>query len=198
MTASSIQNLIQNPRLQNRFVTLIFALLTVIASILLASTADAASAEEIDARIEEAMAEFYEESSAGRALAQRAAGMLVFPRVIKAGIGIGGEYGEGALLVNGGTEAYYSVASASVGFQLGVQRKAQVIMFMTEEALENFRTSDGWEAGVDGSVAVVEFGAAEEISTSNIQQPIVGFVFSNRGLMYNLTFEGSKISEINR
>ncbi len=94
MTASSIQNLIQNPRLQNRFVTLIFALLTVIASILLASTADAASAEEIDARIEEAMAEFYEESSAGRALAQRAAGMLVFPRVIKAGIGIGGEYGE--------------------------------------------------------------------------------------------------------
>ncbi len=60
------------------------------------------------------------------------------------------------------------------------------------------RTSDGWEAGVDGSVAVVEFGAAEEIGTSNIQQPIVGFVFSNRGLMYNLTFEGSKISEINR
>lgn len=185
-------------KLHNSPATAVFALLAFIFSATLAGSAHAASAAEIDARIEEAMAEFYEESSAGRTLAQRAAGMLVFPRVIKAGIGVGGEYGEGALLVNGATEAYYSVASASVGFQLGVQRKSQVIMFMTEEALENFRTSDGWEAGVDGSVAVVEFGAAEEISTSNIQQPIVGFVFSNRGLMYNLTFEGSKISEINR
>ena len=174
------------------------ALIALAVSLLLPTAAVAASAAEIDARIEEALAEFYEESSAGRSLAQRAAGMLVFPRVIKAGVGIGGEYGEGALLVNGATEAYYSVASASVGFQLGVQRKAQVIMFMSDEALENFRNSDGWEAGVDGSVALVEFGAAEEISTSNIQQPIVGFVFSNKGLMYNLTFEGSKITRIER
>lgn len=178
--------------------TFILALLALTSSILLSGAAQAASADEIDARIEEALAEFYEESTAGRTLARRAAGMLVFPRVIKAGIGIGGEYGEGALLVNGGTEAYYSVASASVGFQLGVQRKAQVIMFMTDEALQNFRDSDGWEAGVDGSVAIVEFGAAEEISTNNFQSPIVGFVFSNKGLMYNLTFEGSKISLIQR
>lgn len=168
------------------------------ASSLMVGQAQAASAEEIEARIEEALAEFYEESSAGRELSQRAAGMLVFPRVIKAGLGVGGEYGEGALLVNGATEAYYSVASASVGFQLGVQRKAEVIMFMTDAALEQFRNSDGWEAGVDGSVAVVEFGAAEQVSTNSIQSPIIGFVFSNRGLMYNLTFEGSKITQIER
>jgi len=81
---------------------------------------------------------------------------------------------------------------------LGAQVKSQIIMFMNNEALEKFRNSDGWEAGVDGSVAIVEFGAAEEISSNSAQQPIIGFIFSNKGLMYNLTFEGSKMTEIDR
>lgn len=158
----------------------------------------AASKAEIDANVEVALAEFYRTSPAGQKLAQQAAGMLVFPRVIKAGIGIGGEYGEGALIVGGNTVAYYSTAAASIGFQLGAQVKSQVILFMDDEALTKFRNSDGWEAGVDGSVALVEFGAAEEISSNSIRQPIIGFVFSNKGLMYNLTFEGSKMTEIER
>jgi lipid-binding SYLF domain-containing protein len=172
----------------------------IVATCLLLATnsALAASASEINARVEEALAELYDESPAARRLANEAAGMLVFPRVTKAWFGVGGEYGEGALLVNGATQSYYSVASASVGFQFGVQRKAQVIMFMTSEALTNFRESDGWEAGVDGSVALIEFGAAEEISSNSIQSPIVGFIFSNKGLMYNLTLEGTKITEIDR
>lgn len=124
--------------------------------------------------------------------------MLVFPRVIKAGIGIGGEYGEGALIFGGSTVAYYNTASASIGFQLGAQVKSQINMFMDGQALDKFRSSDGWEAGVDGSVAIVEFGAAEEISSNSAQQPIIGFIFSNKGLMYNLTFEGSKMTRIDR
>ena len=118
--------------------------------------------------------------------------------MLKAGLGIGGEYGEGALLVNGTTTAYFNTAAASIGFQLGAQVKSQIILFMTQDSLDNFRNSDGWEAGVDGSVALIEFGAAEEISTNSIRDPIIGFIFSNQGLMYNLTFEGSKISEISR
>ncbi len=94
--------------------------------------------------------------------------------------------------------AYYNTASASIGFQLGAQVKSQIIMFMDGEALDKFRSSDGWEAGVDGSVAIVEFGAAEEISSNSAQQPIIGFIFSNKGLMYNLTFEGSKMTRIDR
>lgn len=164
----------------------------------LSAQAAAASRAEIDANVEEALTQFYAESAAGRSLAQQAAGMLVFPRVIKAGIGIGGEYGEGALIVGGRNVAYYNTASASIGFQLGAQVKSQVILFMTDEALEKFRNSDGWEAGVDGSVALIEFGAAEEISSNSVQQPIIGFIFSNKGLMYNLTFEGSKMTKINR
>ena len=158
----------------------------------------AASKVEIDANVDAALANFYKESPAGKTLAGKAVGMLVFPKVIKAGIGIGGEYGEGALLIGKRTVAYYSTAGASIGFQLGAQVKSQVILFMKKDALENFRNSDGWKAGVDGSVAVVQFGKGGEIDSDTAQEPIIGFIFSNKGLMYNLTFEGSKITKIDR
>lgn len=173
-------------------------LLVLLLTMLASAGAQAASKEEIDANVDAALTQFYEESPAGRNLAERAAGMLVFPRVVKAGIGIGGEYGEGALIVGGNKVAYYNTASASIGFQLGAQVKSQIIMFMTENALDTFRSSDGWEAGVDGSVALVEFGTGGEISSNSAQQPIIGFIFSNKGLMYNLTFEGSKMTKIDR
>lgn len=156
------------------------------------------SKAEIDANVSVALQEFYEKAPAGRILAQDAAGILVFPKVLKAGIGVGGEYGEGALMVGGQPVAYYNTASASIGFQFGAQVKSQVVLFMDQQALTRFRNSDGWEAGVDGSIALIEFGAAEEISTNSIQSPIIGFIFSNRGFMYNLTFEGSKITQITR
>ena len=160
--------------------------------------AHSASKEEIDAEVQEAISNFYQKTSAGKRLAQRAAGMLVFPSVVKAGIGIGGEYGEGALLVKGATVAYYSTASASIGFQLGAQVKSQIILFMNEKVLSDFRGSDGWKAGVDGSVAVATLGAGGDIDTNTVKEPIIGFIFSNKGLMYNLTFEGSKITRLQR
>ena len=163
-----------------------------------ANLAQAASKEEIDANVAEALSKLYQQSIAGKTLADKAAGMLVFPKVIKAGLGIGGEYGEGALIVDGKTVAYYSTAGASLGFQIGVQVKSQIIMFMKNDALQAFRNSDGWQAGVDGSVAVAEFGKGGELSSNTLQEPIIGFIFSNKGLMYNLTFEGSKMSKIKR
>ncbi|BBB26648.1 BPSL1445 family SYLF domain-containing lipoprotein [Amphritea japonica] len=158
----------------------------------------AASAQEINAKVNQALKEFYRHSPAGKELAQKAAAVLVFPEVIKAGIGIGGEYGEGALREGGKTTAYYNVASASIGFQLGAQLKSEVLLFMNKEAFQKFRSSDGWEAGVDGSVAIATLGAGGEIDSNTIQQPIIGFIFSNKGLMYNLSIEGSKITRINR
>jgi lipid-binding SYLF domain-containing protein len=162
------------------------------------SAALAASKDEIDAKVQEAVANFYKQTSAGKRLAQKAAGMLVFPEVYKAGIGVGGEYGEGALLVKGKTAGYYSTAAASIGFQLGAQVKSQVILFMNPKVLEDFRKSKGWKAGVDGSVALATLGTGGELSTDTIKQPIIGFIFSNKGLMYNLTFEGSKITRLQR
>ena len=158
----------------------------------------AASKMEIDARVEEALSEFYKKTSAGKKLAGKAVGMLIFPKVYKAGIGIGGEYGEGALTIGGKTVDYYNTASASIGFQLGAQVKTQIILFMNKKVLSAFQDSGGWEIGVDGSVAIATFGAGGEIDTKIAKEPVIGFIFSNKGLMYNLTLEGAKITKIKK
>lgn len=158
----------------------------------------AASAEEIDAKVNSALQLFYEKVGPAKELSGKAKGILVFPDVIKAGFGIGGEYGEGALRIGGKTVDYYSTAAASIGLQLGAQSKTVILMFLDSKALEDFRNSDGWESGVDGSIAVVEWGAGDSIDTTNIKDPIIGFVFGNKGLMFNLTLEGSKMSKIKR
>ncbi len=166
--------------------------------LLLPLAGQAASKEEIDARVHEAVEALYKSSAAAKELAGRARGVLVFPRVIKGGMGIGGEYGEGSLLIGGHPVAYYNIASASIGLQLGLQEQSVAILFMSDEALKRFRDSDGWKAGVDGSVAIATLGVGGELDTETVRKPIVGFVFSNKGLMYNLTLEGSKITRLAR
>lgn len=162
------------------------------------SSAHAASAGEIDAGVNATLDKFFHKIPGARELADKSIGILVFPSVVKAGMGIGGEYGEGALRVRGGTVSYYNTVSASVGFQLGVQERAVIIMFMTEQALSQFRKTAGWKVGVDGSVAIVTIGAGGSIDTNKITSPVVGFILDPKGLMYNLTLEGSKISRISR
>jgi lipid-binding SYLF domain-containing protein len=170
------------------------------ATVLLFATlpADAASKEELDAKVNEASEELFKYSSAAKELAAKAAGMLIFPVVTKGGIGIGGEYGEGALQVGGKTVAYYSTVAGSIGFQLGLQQKSQAILFMTKSELDKFQKSDGWKAGVDGSVAIATLGAGGQIDTETAKKPIIGFIYSNKGLMYNLTFEGAKLTKIDK
>lgn len=173
---------------------------TFIAAVLLvfATAASAATKEEIDAEVKEAVSNFYKHTSAGEELSKKAAGMLVFPNVIKAGVGVGGEFGEGALVVGGKTVAYYNLASASIGFQLGAQSRSQIVLFMNDKVLGKFRNSKGWKAGVDGSVALATLGTGGAIDTETAKKPIIGFIFSGKGLMYNLTFEGSKITRVNK
>ena len=163
----------------------------------LTHTSQAASKLELDARATAALDKLYERHAAAADLGEKAVGILVFPRIIKGGIGVGGEIGEGVLLTSGDNQ-YYRITSLSVGFQLGGQAKSEVIMFMTEDALADFTTSDGWEAGVDGSIAVIEFGVGREIDTNSVRDPIIAFVFGNKGLMYNLSLEGSKFWKIDK
>ncbi len=162
------------------------------------STANAASSTEINIGVKETLKRFNKEVAGGSEFLKQAKGVLVFPSIIKAGFGIGGEYGEGALQIGGKTVSYYSTAAASIGFQLGAQSKSVVLVFMTDEALKHFQSSKGWKAGVDGSVALIEWGVGEDINTIDIEDPIVGFVFSNKGLMFNLTLEGSKFTKITK
>lgn len=160
--------------------------------------AAAASAAEIDAGVNDTLRRFFAQVGYARELYHQAAGVLVFPRVYKAGFGIGGEFGEGALRIDGRTAGYYNTVSASFGFQFGAQARSIIIMFMTRPALDSFRRSEGWEVGVDGSVTLITVGAGGTIDSHNVRDPIVGFVFGAKGLMYNLTLEGTKITRIHR
>jgi lipid-binding SYLF domain-containing protein len=176
-----------------RLFALMFALMAIFAR-----PAWSASASEINSEVNETLSRFTREIGGASAYLQAARGVLVFPTVYKAGIGIGGEYGEGALLIGGRPVDYYSTAAASFGFQLGAQAKSIIILFMQDEALRKFRESEGWKVGVDGSVALVDMGLGKELSSQTLQNPIVGFVFGQKGLMYNLTLEGSKFTKLNK
>jgi lipid-binding SYLF domain-containing protein len=167
-------------------------------AVVLASSVLAASSGEIDENANKALEVFREDVNGADVFLNQAAGYLIFPRVIKVGIGIGGETGEGALRVGGQTIDYYRTSAGSFGFQLGAQAKSIVIAFMTPEALKKFRDSKGWKVGIDGSVALIDLGVGKTIDTGNIKDPVVGFIFGSKGLMYNLTLEGSKFSKLDK
>jgi len=158
----------------------------------------AASATEINADANATLQSFVAQNPSARELGRKAAGVLVFPSVIKAGLGFGGEYGEGVLIVRGEPAGYHNIISASFGFQLGIQSRSVVIMFMTQEALAGFRNAYGWKVGVDGSIVVVTVGVGGSIDTYTLTSPVIAFILDPQGLMYNLSLEGSKISRIRR
>lgn len=172
--------------------------LAVMMSMVAAGHALAASAADLEIDVSATLARFYNNVAGGHELVARAAGVLVFPSVVKAGIGIGGEYGEGALRIGGRTEGYYNTISASVGFQLGAQARSVIIIFMTPDALGRFWRTDGWKVGVDGSVTIVTVGVGGSIDTNQLKKPVLGFILDAKGLMYNLTLEGSKISRVRK
>ena len=142
------------------------------------------------------MERLYKEVKGSRELVRKANGVLVFPRVLAAGLVVGGEYGRGVLRTGGQTADYYSMTSVSVGFQAGAQSKAVVMLFMTREALDKFRNSKGWTAGVDGSVALLKVGANGEIDTTTATGPVQALVLTNAGLMANLSLEGTKVTKL--
>ncbi|QPJ64031.1 MAG: hypothetical protein G3M78_00870 [Candidatus Nitrohelix vancouverensis] len=160
------------------------------------STAKAASADEINIGVDNALDRFKNEVAGAERFLAKAKGILVFPTVYKAGFGIGGEYGEGALRINGKTAEYYNTMAASIGFQLGAEAKTILLIFTENKALDSFRNSDGWKVGVDGSVALITIGVGDSLDTVNTQDPIIAFVFGQKGLMYNLTLEGSKFTKM--
>lgn len=163
-----------------------------------ADVAWAASAREIDVSVDVALERFEKEVSGAKSFLESSKGVLVLPKVLKAGVGFGGEYGEGALRIDGKTVDYYNTVAGSFGFQFGGQVKTIILVFLDEEALKRFRQSEGWKAGVDGSVALVTLGAGGAIDTTKLKDPIVGFVLGQKGLMYNLTLEGSKFTKLDK
>lgn len=180
-----------------RWKILIVTLFVIFTGLSTVDKARAITAENIDVGVTKSLQRL-EDIKGGQSVIDKADGLLVFPSVFKAGIGIGGEYGEGALVIKGKTVDYYSTAAASIGFQLGAQKKTIIIAFMDKKALENFQNSMGWKIGADASVAVIALGVGGSVDTSKLNQPIIAFIFDPKGLMYNLTLEGAKITKLTR
>ncbi len=165
-------------------------------SLLIGPAALARTKAEINASADSALKHFYALTPANRELADKAAGVLVFGRVTKAGVGVGGEYGEGVMRLKGDSATYYKVTSASVGLTLGAGRHREIIMFMTQESLDKFTQSAGWSVGADSAIAVVSSGAGGTYDSETVGKPVIGFIFGEKGLLGDLSFEGTKITRI--
>ncbi len=173
------------------------AFLTLITGIVFfAASSSAKTAKEINSEVNAALNLFPQYIKGGKEFLNVAKGVLVIPNIIKAGLGVGGEYGEGAMRIGGKTVEYYSIAAGSVGFQIGAQKMNLILVSMQDEALRNFRASSGWKAGVDGSVAFIDIGKGKSIDTVNIKDPIVAFLFGQKGLMASATIEGAKFTKL--
>ena len=150
----------------------------------------------IDARVQATLDEMYRSYPNTVSLANKANGMLVMPLVTEAGLGLGGAYGRGALLVGNTTVDYYSLAKASGGFQIGAQQYAHVLFFMTEQALLDFRRSPGWAAGADLEYVISDRGDGLNAETTTALSPVLAAVFGRAGLRIGATLEGSKYTRI--
>ena len=157
---------------------------------------NAKSTAEIDASIESAIERFTNEIQGGQTYLDGARGILVIPKMIKAGLVLGVEYGEGALVVDNIKVQYYRAFSGSLGLQLGIGSKDLVILFYDDEAMDDFIYSSGWQVGVDGSVALLDMGAGGSLDSTEAQDPIVGFVFGHKGLIAGISLEGTKFTKI--
>ena len=182
--------------MQQNKVSYLALMVSAVTLFLISSTATADTAAEIDRDVDNAIQKLYARSSAAKELSTIAKAVLVFPKIVKGGLIIGGQYGEGALRVESKTQGYYSTTAASYGLQAGVQSFGYAMFFMTDKALDYMKKSKGWEVGVGPSVVVVDEGMAGSLTTTTAKEGIYVFFFDQKGLMAGLGIQGSKIKRI--
>ena len=179
------------PRSINIIISVIFAL-----GIIFTGQSFGGTAKEIDASADAALDRFYKNVKDASEVARQAKGMLIMPNVKKGALIVGGEYGQGVLRIGGKSVDYYSMFSGSIGFQIGGQAKDLIFVFLSSDALEKFRHSKGWEAGVDGNVALIKMGAGESATSAMGKDPIVAFVFDVKGLIADMSLKGAKFNKL--
>ncbi|HEY8084702.1 MAG TPA: YSC84-related protein [Methylophilaceae bacterium] len=160
--------------------------------------ASAATAQDLDNDTQEALQRLYKINPFAEKLAHESKAILVFPKIIKAGLVFGGSYGEGELLSGAAVDGYYNSVSASWGLQIGAQSYGYVVFLVSDKAVKYIHETHGWEIGVGPTVVVVDDGVAKNLSTSTLKDDAYAFVFSQQGLMAGLSIEGTKISHIKR
>jgi len=150
----------------------------------------------LDTDADAALSRLYAQVAGSEQLVRQARGVLVFPNVLEGGLVVGASRGHGVLRVGGRTVSYHTTTSGSFGWQAGVQSTAVFLLFMTDDALKRFQNSSGWTVGTDASVTLISVGASAQVTTATAQQPVVGYVLSNRGLMAGITLEGTRITRM--
>jgi lipid-binding SYLF domain-containing protein len=161
------------------------------------SSALAASASEIDAKVTAALKELYADTPQAKELAQKAVGYLIFPEVIKGGLIVGGQYGEGALRVGGKTQGYYRTTAASIGLQIGGQSFGYIIFFMSDEALKYLDKSEGWDIGTAPTLVYGEEGWSSSLSVQDLEEDILIVFFGQEGIMAGGGIQGTKVIRFN-
>jgi lipid-binding SYLF domain-containing protein len=179
---------------QSAFVLFCFACL-VPGFATVAKADDPTKRAEIDTDVNAALNNLYISVPGSQDVVSRAAGVLVFPEITKAGFIVGAEHGAGALRVGGKSIAYYETGGASFGLQAGAERHSMALVFMTSDALQRFQNSRGWDVGGDASVAVVRTGVGGKLDTMQMTKPVQVFVYGSKGLMGSLSLEGTKITK---
>jgi lipid-binding SYLF domain-containing protein len=177
---------------------LLAALLPAILVAILVSPASAANTKSIDRDSAAALKALYDKTPAAKALGAKAKGVLVFPRIVKAGFIVGGQGGEGALIRNGKTIGYFGTGGMSVGLQAGAQSFGYALFFMSDSALNYVKNNDGWEIGVGPSIVIVDAGMARALTTTTAHSDIYAFFFDQKGLMAGMGLQGTKIYPIER
>ena len=167
-------------------------------AVLFATTAMADTAKEIEQDVLRAERIMHDTVPGAKELSAHAKGVLIMPSVIKGGLIIGGSYGEGSLKIAGVTDGFYSVAAASIGYQIGIQKTAHAVFFMTDKALSDFRRSEGWELGADAEFTVPGDGISLNLSTTSVTTPVIAIVFAQDGLLAGASLEGAKYSRVER
>jgi len=158
----------------------------------------AASAEDLNADAAQALQTLYKNNPAAEAIGKKAKAILIFPKIIKAGLVFGGSYGEGVLNKNSQPAGYYNSVSASWGWQAGAESYGYVVFLMSNKAIKYLDASKGWEIGVGPTLVVVNEGIAKNLSSSTLKDDAYAFIFDQQGLMASLSIEGTKISRIKR
>jgi lipid-binding SYLF domain-containing protein len=177
-------------------ILLVFAFAAV--ALTIPDRAAAASAAEIDRDAQKALENLYAKSPSAKTMSEKAAGILVFPGIVKGGFIVGGQYGEGALIRDGKVVGFYNTVAASYGLQAGLQKFGYALFFMTEAAVKWLDKSDGWEIGVGPSIVVVDAGAATSMTSTTAQSDIYAFFFDQKGLMAGLGLQGTKITRLEK
>jgi lipid-binding SYLF domain-containing protein len=161
-------------------------------------SANAATAEDLDADAAQSLQILYKHNPAAESLSKNAKAILIFPKVIKAGLVFGGSYGEGVLMKQGKVSGYYNSVSASWGWQAGAESYSYAVFLMSDKAVKYLHKSNGWSFGVGPNVVVVDSGVAKNLSTTTLKDDAYAFIFDQQGLMASLSLEGTKISHIKR